>query len=321
MRELILTRANHQVDPVLHVWGWEIPVYLFLGGWVAGMMILSGFFVLQGRHRERRCSCLLTPWLGLVLLSLGMFALFLDLEHKRYTWRLYTTFEVASPMSWGAWILVLVYPALAASILVQPPEWLTERFAVADRVSAWVTARAGVVHGIALANVALGIALGIYTGILLSALGARPLWSSAMLGPLFLLSGLSSAAAFVHLVARNVHERVLLARADNLFLAAELVAILLFLIGLATSTDVHKQAAALLLGGSYTAAFWVGVVGLGIVVPLVVQSLAVRRRIRHTPVAPLLVIAGGLALRFVIVYAGQESRWAGLLSDLVARFA
>jgi len=47
----------------------------------------------------------------------------------------------------------------------------------------------------------------------------------------------------------------------------------------------------------------------------------VRHRIRHTPVAPLLVIAGGLALRFVIVYAGQESRWAGLLADLVARFA
>ena len=32
-------------------------------------------------------------------------------------------------------------------------------------------------------------------------------------------------------------------------------------------------------------------------------------RIRHTPVAPLLVLAGGLFLRFVIVYAGQVSRW------------
>jgi protein NrfD len=65
----------------------------------------------------------------------------------------------------------------------------------------------------------------------------------------------------------------------------------------------------------------VGVVGIGIVVPLVVQSLAVRRRIHHTPVAPLLVIAGGLALRFVIVYAGQESRWTAALSGLLARLA
>ena len=41
----------------------------------------------------------------------------------------------------------------------------------------------------------------------------------------------------------------------------------------------------------------------------IVQSLAVSHRIRHTPVAPLVVIAGGLLLRFVIVYAGQLSRW------------
>ena len=46
-------------------------------------------------------------------------------------------------------------------------------------------------------------ALGIYTGVLLSALGARPFWNSALLGPLFLVSGLSSAAAFTHLVARD----------------------------------------------------------------------------------------------------------------------
>ena len=40
--------------------------------------------------------------LSLVLLSLGMLALFLDLEHKLYVWRLYTTFQPTSPMSWGA---------------------------------------------------------------------------------------------------------------------------------------------------------------------------------------------------------------------------
>ncbi|NNK41662.1 MAG: polysulfide reductase, partial [Myxococcales bacterium] len=39
------------------------------------------------------------------------------------------------------------------------------------------------------------------------------------------------------------------------------------------------------------------------------QSLAVARRIGHTPVAPLLVIAGGLVFRFVMVNAGQLSHW------------
>jgi len=37
--------------------------------------------------------------------------------------------------------------------------------------------------------------------------------------------------------------------------------------------------------------------------------LMVAGRIPHTVVAPLLVLLGGLALRFVIVYAGQYSEW------------
>ncbi|MGD8895379.1 MAG: polysulfide reductase NrfD, partial [Acidobacteriota bacterium] len=74
----------------------------------------------------------------------------------------------------------------------------------------------------------------------------------------------------------------------------------------------HLQAAQLFLGGPYTAVFWVGVVGLGIVLPLIIQSLAVTHRVPHTPLAPVLVILGGLALRFVIVSAGQISHWSRL---------
>jgi formate-dependent nitrite reductase membrane component NrfD len=49
MLELVTTRHNPMVDPALHVWGWEIPVYLFLGGWVAGSMIIAGWLARQGR--------------------------------------------------------------------------------------------------------------------------------------------------------------------------------------------------------------------------------------------------------------------------------
>jgi protein NrfD len=309
MIEFISTRANHLVDPFLQVWGWEIPVYLFLGGLVAGMMALAGWFLLADRQRKSNCVCFVLPGLSLVLLSLGMGALFLDLEHKLYVWRLYTTFQVTSPMSWGAWILVAVYPALFGMLLLRVPAVLGRRFPALAVLSDGLNARAPVVQAVAAANLALGGMLGIYTGVLLSALGARPLWNSALLGPLFLASGLSSAAALVHMIARDRVESELLARADNRFLQAEIVLLALFLVGLLTSTQVHMRAAGLLLGGPYTALFWVGVVGIGIVLPLSIQSLAVGHRIRHTPVAPLLVLAGGLLLRFVIVHAGQLSRW------------
>jgi protein NrfD len=309
MLELVTTRHNELVDPFLHVWSWQIAVYLFLGGWVAGMMIIVGVLLHRGRHKVRNCVCGVLPGLSLGLLSLGMLALFLDLEHKAYVWRLYTTFEISSPMSWGAWILLLVYPALVAAWLVRVPALVGALFPGLDHLSARVVERPVALRMIALANIGLGVALGIYTGILLSSLGARPFWSSALLGPLFLLSGLSAAAAFTHLVARDADERVLLARADNVFLGAELVVLALFLIGLSQASSAGIQAAALVLGGPFTAAFWVGVVALGIVMPLAIQSLAVRHRIPHTPLAPVFVLGGGLLLRFVFVYAGQYSHW------------
>jgi len=101
----------------------------------------------------------------------------------------------------------------------------------------------------------------------------------------------------------------LLAKADNGFLSIELFVIFLYIIGLLSSTDVHINAATLILSGPFAPLFLVLVVGLGIVIPLIIQSLAVSHRIRHTPIAPVMVIAGGLILRLVIVYAGQASHW------------
>lgn len=310
MIELTVNRSNPMIDPSLHVWGWEVPVYLFLGGFVAGMMVLAGFLLLTGRFRKPLSSFYLLPGLGIALLSAGMLALLLDLEHKAYVWRLYTTLQVTSPMSWGSWILILVYPALAAGLLLRLPDGLGRRAPRLAALSARLREHAAVVRWTGVVNLGLGVALGVYTGVLLSSLGARPLWNSAVLGPLFLASGLSSAAAFTHLIAKEREERELFAHFDNLFLLIELAVLLLFFFGLLSGSKAHAAAARLLLGGPFTAVFWIFVVGAGIVVPLIVQPLAIRHRIQHTPVAPLLVMAGGLALRFVIVYAGQMSQWS-----------
>ena len=44
-----------------------------------------------------------------------MLALWLDLAHRLWAWRFYAVFRPTSPMSWGAWILCLVYPVGLAS--------------------------------------------------------------------------------------------------------------------------------------------------------------------------------------------------------------
>ncbi len=335
MDEITSTRHNPGLDPAMHIWGWEIPVYLFLGGLVAGLMVLAGYHILKARGQQERAAYPYAPMLGIILLSLGMNALFLDLANKINVWRLYLTFEPTSPMSWGSWILMLVYPALIAAAVLHPPERVpfgNRLLALVRTWSAWMQARPRLVQGIGIANLAGGIALGIYTGILLGAFGARPLWNSAILGPLFLFSGLSTAAALMHLLSmisqkggasfadatlagvfrllnpdRGGHVMV---RADASFLTIELGIIILWLIGLLTATAVHHQAAALLLGGPYTAAFWGGVIIAGILVPLVLQYLELAGRIRHTAIPAILVLIGGFVLRLVLVSAGQASHWS-----------
>jgi len=342
LTEITISRHNPLVDPTLHVWEWQIPVYLFLGGLVAGLMIIAGvrLITVRPKQREALVCCTIGPLIGLVLLSLGMFVLFLDLAHKLYVWRLYTTFQITSPMSWGSWILLLVYPALAGNALAHLPEaipTLARRFPVLVTWSDFILARTRLVVGIGIANVFVGIALGIYTGILLGTLGARPLWNSALLGPLFLFSGLSTAAALLHGIlvltsssedlpafadfllssltrlvqARPLDQKVgpVLAGADNSFLTIELGLLILLLIGHLTSTAVHQHAAGLLLSGAFAAVFWVFVISLGILLPLILQTLELQQRIRHTLAPAVLVIFGGVALRFILVYAGQASHW------------
>jgi len=314
MTEFYSTAHSPIVAPHLHAWGWEIPVYLFLGGWTAGILVLCGWALFKGvRYGRREASFGLASsglfGLGLLAISAGMLALFLDLSHKAHVWRLYVAFEPRSPMSWGAWILLLVYPVLAAGVLLDPPRALLRSVPLLHHPVRWLSHHPGVRGTVGVVAMVVGVGLGIYTGILLSALGARPFWTSALLGPLFLVSGLSAAAAFAHMVSPEAGERQALARFDNLFLLVELALLFLLLVGLTTSSGTHAAAADLVLGGPLTAVFWVGVVGLGIAVPLAIQSLAVTHRIAHTPIGPVMVLLGGLALRFVLVYAGQVSHW------------
>lgn len=337
--EIWTNRNNPGIDPHLHVWGWEIPVYLFLGGLVAGLLVLGGYRVMRqafAPQAEAQRAWPFAPMLGIALLSLGMFALFLDLGHKLYAWRMYLTFQVGSPMSWGAWILVLVYPALLAAAVLHPPERVPFGHGLLERVKVWsaaLHARPRLVLAVGVANMVGGLALGLYTGILLGSLGARPLWNSAILGPLFLTSGLSTAAALMHILSvmsarageQGRFADALLAgffrmldpkaggdvmlRADTSFVTLELLLLGLWLVGLGTATAVHKDAAQLVLSGAYAPAFWALVVVTGLVAPLILQAAELSGRIRHTLAPAVLVLVGGFALRWILVSAGQASHF------------
>jgi formate-dependent nitrite reductase membrane component NrfD len=310
MTELERYRNNFAVDPELHIWGWEIPVYLFLGGAAAGIMILAAAAALRaGKEPLSKWSRWL-PFAAPLLISLGMGALFLDLAFKAHVYRFYLTLRPLSPMSWGSWILIAIYPStvlLGLGLLSEAEvEWLSKRLRLRSALSAtcgWAAERR---RALAWANVALGVGLGAYTGLLLGTLAARPAWNSVLLAPLFLASGLSTGAAFMMLLPLRETEHEQLRRWDVWAIGAELLLLGFFLLGLGVSGGATGAAAmALFAGGKFTAAFWSLVVGAGLLVPLVLEILESRRGLRPTFMAPALILVGGLSLRWIIVLAGQ----------------
>jgi formate-dependent nitrite reductase membrane component NrfD len=286
-----------------------------------------------------------TPLLGFVLMNIGMLALLLDLTHRLYVWRIFTTFQVTSPMAWGSWVLIIVYGVLLVSALIRLPDawpWLGRTVPVVRTWSDRLVARPRWIAGLGWANLVLGTGLGIYTGILLNTMVARPLWNSAILGPLFLFSGLSAGAAVMHLASVALHGRPApqgmvggafsallqpmgavppekktvdsLIRYDQVFLVIELVLIGLLIANLHTSSAAHAAAASLIMTGPYAWPFWAGVVLVGVLLPLAWQGLELTHRVAHTVVPAVLVLAGGFTLRWVMVNAGQISEITPVLS-------
>lgn len=308
--ELIVSgRMNHMVDPNLNIWHWQIPLYLFLGGMAAGILCIAALYYIRGREDDYRTAVRITPFFAPVLLVLGLVALFIDLRHKLFFWQLYTNIRLQSPMSWGAWTLMVITPVsfiwCALHIRDLFPNWdwkyrwlkvLEVFFNKYKKALAWVM-------------LIYGIILGVYTGILLSAFNARPLWNTSILGPLFLASGLSAGAAATLILSKNKEERKQFARIDLVIIGIELFLIIHMFMGFLASTQVQIDAAKMFLGGSFTMSFWIFVVILGMLIPALLEIMELGKF--HIPaiLPAILVIFGSFMLRFVIVYAGQMSRW------------
>ncbi len=310
---LVTARDNALIDPGLHIWTWEVAMYLFMGGLTAGIMFFAALMTVRDKEHVAPFAATRLALLAPIALSIGMTTLFLDLEHKLFVYRFYTSFQITSPMSWGAWILVVIYPISVLQILSTFRSGYSffasfvDKLAIGRFVLDWCERNR---TAIAYAVIPFAIALGIYTGILLSAFGARPFWNSGVLGLLFLVSGMSTAAALVVLIARQKSERELFTGLDLVLIFTEIGLVALALISLASGSGQHIDALQIILGGSYTIEFWVLFVGIGLLIPALLEILEITGVNKSLAMlAPVLVLIGGYALRQVVLDAGQESTW------------
>lgn len=308
--EIFISGRNiPHIDPSLEVWHFPISLYLFLGGMAAGIIFFASLFTILRKEKEVPTTVKGAMVVAVVAISIGLVALLYDLTHLLYVWQLYMTVRIESPMSWGAWVLLIV--TLLSFLWVFSystemfPRW-DWKFDFLKNFQAYLIRNR---RTIAMILLPLSVILGIYTGILLSAFNARPLWNTSILGPLFLASGLSTGAAAIILFSKNHFEKRLLSKIDLALIALELGLIIHFLMSMYAGSAVQLEALDLLVGGEFTVMFFVFVVILGLIFPAILEGIELMGYKVPVIIPALLILMGGLIFRMVMIEAGQITRY------------
>lgn len=169
-----------------------------------------------------------------------------------------------------------------------------------------------VVRALGVAGVGAGVVTSVYTGVLLQSMASVVFWQTAFVPAAFLFSSLSCGVACVFAALSFTESRqplntfaVGLARIDSVLIVIE-AACLVGLLAVGLATPSAKDAAWSLVGGEYRWLFWGGLVGVGLVAPLVLERVSVpeRRRLALLWTA-CFVLAGGFVLRWCTVLAAS----------------
>ncbi|HEX2218508.1 MAG TPA: NrfD/PsrC family molybdoenzyme membrane anchor subunit [Gemmatimonadales bacterium] len=295
-------------------WGWYIVLYFFFGGLCAGSYFIATLLMLLGDPRDRE-TIRLGYLISFPLLLVCAVLLILDLGVPLRFWHMLFQSENVpelvlkpwSPISLGTWILTIFglfsFVAFVGALLDSG----RLRWGPAERTASWAASLPRpLITAWNVIGSFFGFALAGYTGVLVTAT-TIPVWQNAqLLGGLFLVSAASASyALLVLLLLRRGRTHsdpsvAKLARADRFTMVLEFLLIVGLVLALgATSRPITT--------GGFGVLFWLGAVGLGVVVPLILHRTSPRGWDAHRRevIAAICVLIGGLILRFVVVMSPQ----------------
>ncbi len=304
-----LEEPSYYDYPVLKapVWRWEIIWYFFFGGLAAGCYVIASIASLFG-SREDRTVARTGYYLSLLSVLPCPLLLTKDLGRPERFLHMLRIFKVKSPMSMGTWGLVSFSLFSGVTAVIQAARDGILGHWWGARLLARLPQRL-----LALPGTVLGIFLGGYTGVLLTATSI-PLWSrSKVLGAVFISSAISTSSALISFVLRLTGAPVgVLHKLERL----EWAALLVEMTGLFVFLRGSGRAARPLVGTAPTEhgrTFWSFVFGSGLSLPWLLQTLSLlgrrsgKRNSGRGVVISLLVLMGGYFLRRTMIEAGHTS--------------
>jgi formate-dependent nitrite reductase membrane component NrfD len=234
-------------------------------------------------------------------------------------WGMFIGWLIIAVIKGGTHLIYLGKPLRFWRIVTRPhSSWLARGFvfvmlftgfgAVQLVLSHWFPGTAAeVVFKVLAGTMAFGIT--VYTGIILKNVKGVPFWNSALLPLLFVACGILGGFGLSAVIALNGGD-ISLAAAESgsrWLLLINVLLIAIYLWRASVRESVGKQSVLEQIHGQSAPIFWVGIVLLGIVIPL---AIAISSYVSQEVPSILLVtgvaceIVGGLALRYCVLKAG-----------------
>ena len=268
-------------------WKWEIALYFFSEGISSGSYILCTVADLVAGDRFRD-TVRAGRFLSLATLLPCPPLLIADLGRPERFHHMLRIWKRTSPMNHGAWALSGYGLFSAATVMAEMPALGMLQRLIPRRL-------------VSLLGMPFALTMVSYPGVLLSTT-ANPLWAKThFLGSLLACSSMSTAVSALTLcnyasTEESVHKS--LTKFEDAAALAETVALGAYL-------GSARKATRPLLKGKQSKLFLWGAIVAGLIAPAILRRT--KSRVLSAGVAPLLTLAGGLALKWSITYAGQES--------------
>jgi polysulfide reductase chain C len=291
-------------------WGIPVVVYLFLAGLGAGSFCLGTITSRKKGEGWESCSrmaFLLAP----LAIGVGLLMLILDLRYKTRFWRTLTVLNIHSPMSVGVWLLTAFFLVSKLNAMFWLPTSARRRIPLVGSWSVW--SRPKWSRRLGFIGIPLALGISVYTGVLLS-VTIVPLWRNLSLPLLFFISALSlgieGGAVLGMMSLRKANLEAIkeplqfLRRCYRVMLPLYLFAALLFIFSLSIASASRTEAYRFMTGWSGLI-WWVGVMGAGILLPLILVMRKSMEPMRHAWFFSSCILFGDFLLRLVLILAGQ----------------
>ena len=268
-------------------WGWTIALFLWLVG-LSGMSLTLNFWLRSKKVLLLACVAGVAGTLLVVshltrILNLPFAAINALMEGS---------------LNFGSWMFLGI--CLLAILCIAT---VIESFLVLKNPKCECASG----NGVAWFNAILGVGATAYSGFLLTQAVGVPLWNTAALPVLWILSGLACAFGLVEILESakklDVHAPATLKTGADIAHIAEALVLFAFVQSAFSGTPAAVASAETLVSGAGATLFWGGAVVVGIAIPLVMNRIG-----KSLPnlglITGLASIVGALCLRAAILFAG-----------------